>query len=77
MAEKAGRILAALLALVLLLTGCAGKAPEATQPRSDFTPYAVPEFAGSGFHPELAEDLRQCSDFYLESVDALRHLLFD
>ena len=56
-AEKAGRILAALLALVLLLTGCAGKAPEATQPRSDFTPYAVPEFAGSGFHPELAEDL--------------------
>ena len=37
-------------------------------------------FAAAGWShtvPELAEDLRQCSDFYLESVDALRHLLFD
>lgn len=37
-------------------------------------------FAAAGWShtvPELAENLRQCSDFYLESVDGLRHLLFD
>lgn len=37
-------------------------------------------FAAAGWShqiPELAEDLRQQSDYYLETVEELRHLLFD
>lgn len=37
-------------------------------------------FAAAGWShtvPELADDLRSSSDFYLETVDGLRHLLFD
>jgi len=39
----------------------------------------VPAAAAGWSHivPELAEDLKCCSDFYLETVDKLYHLLFD